>query len=169
MLTLTRKSEYAVIAMADLAHRGPERVSARQIAESTQLPLPILTNVLHQLLRHGLVTSTMGSKGGYRLAKTPEEVTFGDMIDAIEGPFKLTAWAILSWLTKAGWAILTTTWPDTKRLSHDRKNRQKSKAYFSGSVFCLFLLADFQNQFRYQLRSVRRLGYSATLPGFHLS
>ena len=91
MLTLTRKTEYAVVAMVDLAGRGSARVSAREIAERTHVPLPMLTNVLHQLLRHGLVTSKLGSKGGYRLAKTPEEVTFRDMIDAIEGPFKLTA------------------------------------------------------------------------------
>jgi Rrf2 family protein len=51
----------------------------------------MLTNLLHQLLRHGLVTSTMGSKGGYRLAKRPEEISVAELINAIEGPFKLTA------------------------------------------------------------------------------
>lgn len=49
----------------------------------------MLTNILHQLLRHGLVTSALGSKGGYCLAKPPEEISLAGLIDAIEGPFKL--------------------------------------------------------------------------------
>lgn len=91
MLALTRKAEYAVLAMAELARRGPVRLSAREIARCTRVPLPTLTNVLHQLLLHGLVTSALGSKGGYQLARTPEDVTFTDMIDAVEGPLRLTA------------------------------------------------------------------------------
>ena len=90
MLTLTRKADYALVAMADLAHRAPGRVSAREMARSIRVPLPVLTNILHQLLHKGLVTSTMGSKGGYSLARRPEQISLAEMIDAIEGPFRLT-------------------------------------------------------------------------------
>jgi len=91
LLTLTRKADYALLAMAELAHRGLGRASAREIAESINVPVPMLTNLLHQLLRHGLVTSTMGSKGGYMLARRPEDISVAELINAIEGPFRLTA------------------------------------------------------------------------------
>ncbi len=90
MLSLTRKTDYAIVAMADLARRGASRTSAREVAESTKVPLPVLTNILHKLLHHGLVTSTMGAKGGYCIAKPPDQINLADMIDAIEGSFKLT-------------------------------------------------------------------------------
>lgn len=89
MLTLTRKADYALIAMAHLAKHAPDSISAREIAEYVKVPLPVLTNILHQLLHSDLVTSVKGSKGGYRLAKDPNHITLAEMIDAIEGPFKL--------------------------------------------------------------------------------
>ncbi len=90
MLSLTRKADYAIVALSDLARQGASRSSARAIAERTKVPLPVLTNILHQLLGHGLVTSAMGAKGGYALSRPPEAIDLADMIDAIEGTFKLT-------------------------------------------------------------------------------
>lgn len=90
MLALTRKADYALVAMAELARRSPSSVSAREVAHRARVPLPMLTNILHQLLRHGLVRSTMGSKGGYQLAKEPSEISLAEMIEATEGGFKLT-------------------------------------------------------------------------------
>ena len=89
MLSLTRKADYAFVAMAELARHSPHLVSAREISRSIGVGLPILTNILHRLLQQGLVTSTMGSKGGYQLARPPDRINLADMIDAIEGPFKL--------------------------------------------------------------------------------
>lgn len=88
MLSLTRKADYALVAMAELARRDPASVSAREVARSVRVPLPMLTNILHQLLRHGLVTSTMGSKGGYYLAKPAEEISLAEMIEATQGRFR---------------------------------------------------------------------------------
>lgn len=90
MLSLTRKADYGLVAMAELARR-PTQTSARQLSEAVGIPLPTITNILHELMRSGLVTSTMGSKGGYALAKPAERITLAEMIDALEGPLKLTA------------------------------------------------------------------------------
>lgn len=76
--------------MAALARHAPSRLSARKLAELARVPLPMLTNILHQLLHHGLVESTRGAQGGYRLARQPNEITLFDMIEAVEGPVKLT-------------------------------------------------------------------------------
>ncbi len=90
MLSLTRKMDYALVAMSDLARHAPARMSAREIAERVQVPLPMLTNILNQLRTYGLVTSSRGVQGGYRLAVRAEDISLAELIDAIEGPFKLT-------------------------------------------------------------------------------
>ena len=76
--------------MAHLARRAAVSVSAREIARQSRLPLPVLMNILNALAHSGLVVSTRGAKGGYRLARPPEEITLADLIGAIEGPVKLT-------------------------------------------------------------------------------
>lgn len=91
MLSLTRKADYAIVALSHLARRGASKSSARAIAERTNVPLPVLTNILHQLSNHGLVTSALGAKGGYALSRAAESISLADMIDAMEGTFKLTA------------------------------------------------------------------------------
>ncbi len=91
MLSLTRKTDYALIALAHLARRSEDLVSARDIARQFGLPLPLLMNILNELTHRGLVNSTRGAKGGYRLARGPEAITLAQVIHAIEGPVRLTA------------------------------------------------------------------------------
>jgi Rrf2 family protein len=93
MLTLTRKTDYALVALSHLAQcRAAEigPVSARQIGESYQLPLPLLMNILKELAAAKLVHSTRGATGGYSLASEPQDVSLMQVIHAIEGPIKLT-------------------------------------------------------------------------------
>jgi len=90
MLALTRKTDYALIALCHLA-RQPERViSARQIARRFSMPLPLLMNVLKTLAAHEVVRSVRGAKGGYQLARRPEDLTLDELIEVIEGPIRLT-------------------------------------------------------------------------------
>ena len=91
MLSLTRKTEYALVAMTHLARHSPSMVSARDISKRFRLPLPVLTNILNHLTREGLISSTRGAKGGYSLTKESEEISLADLIDTVEGTFKLTA------------------------------------------------------------------------------
>ena len=90
MLSLTRKADYALVGMVDLARRAPEKASARQLAESSHVPLPMLMNILKELVAGGMVISTRGMNGGYRLAKDPGEITLRELIQTIEGPINLT-------------------------------------------------------------------------------
>lgn len=92
MLQLTRKTDYALVALSHLARRragesGP--TSARLIAEAYKLPLPLLMNILKELAQAKLVTSTRGATGGYELAVEPRRVSLLEVINAIEGPVKL--------------------------------------------------------------------------------
>jgi len=88
MLALTKKTDYALIALTYLARRTGHVVNAREIASVTRVPLPILTNILKRLAATGIVVSERGVNGGYGLGKAPEYITLHELITAIEGPFQ---------------------------------------------------------------------------------
>ncbi|MCG3178133.1 MAG: HTH-type transcriptional regulator IscR [Phycisphaerae bacterium] len=94
MFTLTRKTDYALVALAGLAESGarnPDPISARELSQRYHLPLPILMKVLKELHRAGIIRSQRGVNGGYALADSPADITLGDVLAAIEGPVRLTA------------------------------------------------------------------------------
>ena len=90
MLSLTRKTDYALAALADMAQNSRNGASARDLSERLTLPLRALTNILNQLTHCGLVTSSRGTRGGYRLSRDPKDITFVELIEAVEGPMSLT-------------------------------------------------------------------------------
>ncbi len=87
MLALTKKTDYALIALSYLARRVESVMSAREISNASRVPLPILTNILKTLAHAGMVISERGSAGGYSLAKPAECINLHELISAIEGPF----------------------------------------------------------------------------------
>lgn len=89
MFTLSRKTDYALVAMADLARRSPATLSARDIAKRLNLPLPALQNILTQLTHHELVVSIRGPRGGYRLSRPAERINVAEVIAAVGGPLRL--------------------------------------------------------------------------------
>lgn len=93
MLSFTRKVDYAVVALARLAEQsesGGGPMSARQIAGDYGLPLPLLMNLLKDLQKSGIITSTRGAHGGYLLAERPSGITIMQVIEAVEGAPELT-------------------------------------------------------------------------------
>jgi len=88
VLALTKKTDYALIALCHLAGTSFRVVSAREMAEAHGVPLPILTNILKGLTRAGIVFSERGALGGYRLARPAESINLHELITAIEGPFQ---------------------------------------------------------------------------------
>lgn len=88
MLALTRKTDYALIALVHLARAGAGSISARQIAAHYGVPLPLLMNILKTLAQEGLIRSVRGAKGGYSLALRADQITLDRLIGAIEGPVR---------------------------------------------------------------------------------
>jgi Rrf2 family cysteine metabolism transcriptional repressor len=85
---ISAKAEYACLAMMSLARqdaRDPP-VRIRMIAEAHAIPERYLVQILLQLKGAGLVASTRGSAGGYRLARDPESISLGEVLTAIDGP-----------------------------------------------------------------------------------
>ncbi|MDX2277167.1 MAG: Rrf2 family transcriptional regulator [Hyphomonadaceae bacterium] len=91
---LTSKAKYALRAMIDLATQtgeGPRRpFFIGDIAQRQDIPRRFLENILLELRKHGLVVSHRGKAGGYALARSPDLITFADVIRAIDGPLALT-------------------------------------------------------------------------------
>jgi len=89
MLAITRKTDYAFIALTHLAQKSDGCTSAREIAKCYGIPLPLLMNILKVLTNQGLANSSRGPRGGYSLAMPANEITLYDVVRAIEGPVQL--------------------------------------------------------------------------------
>ena len=86
MISVTSKSRYAVVAMAELARSGGERpVPIAQIAERREMPVQFLEQLFSTLRRGGLLHSQRGVKGGYTLARPPEEITVLEVVQVLDG------------------------------------------------------------------------------------
>jgi Rrf2 family protein len=88
MFALTKKTDYAIIALSYMAQQGGRVCTAREIAEQFNMPAALLMNVLKTLNQSELVSSSRGAKGGYRLAMPAEEITLCDIITVVEGPIR---------------------------------------------------------------------------------
>jgi Rrf2 family protein len=92
MLRLSKKTDYALIAMKHLALRGDRgSSSAREIAALYDVPIELMAKVLQRLVRRGLLVSHQGTRGGYHLSRAPLQITVADVIQAIDGPVTVTA------------------------------------------------------------------------------
>ena len=87
-MRLSRKSEYALLALIDLArqHEKNEVSKIVEVAERNDIPKKYLEQILLQLKGAGYVRSIRGAQGGYELAKKPDEITLAEIIRLIDGP-----------------------------------------------------------------------------------
>jgi Rrf2 family protein len=92
MLRLSKKADYALLAMRHLAaNRDVGAVSARELAEAYHIPPELLAKVLQRLVRAKLLESHQGIRGGYAMAKPARETSVADVIQAVDGPLTVTA------------------------------------------------------------------------------
>ena len=90
VLRISRKIDYGLRAMIYLASIPEESVVPfREIARQMDVPEDFLAKILKTLVDQGLVRSTRGPHGGYALARTPNAISFLDVIEAVEGPVAL--------------------------------------------------------------------------------
>lgn len=82
------KAHYAAIAMLALAarYRDGELVSARSVSADHDVPNQFLVQILQQLRSAGLISSSRGSSGGFKLQRAPDEITLAEIVDAVCSP-----------------------------------------------------------------------------------
>lgn len=84
---VSQKCQYSIRAVFELARqfgRGPVKIS--EIAEAQAIPLRFLEVILNQLRQAGFVQSKRGSAGGYMLARHPDHIAVGEIVQFVEGP-----------------------------------------------------------------------------------
>ncbi len=85
-MMFSTKAEYGVRVMVELARQGgDEPVPLAEIAANDELPLAYLEHLVARLRKGGLVESRRGARGGYLLARPPEEITMAEVVEALEG------------------------------------------------------------------------------------
>ena len=85
-MRISAKADYAVRAAVELASAGEDPVKGEKLAEAQGIPLQFLEHILLELKHARLVRARRGARGGYWLAKPPEEIRLADVIRAVEGP-----------------------------------------------------------------------------------
>jgi len=85
-MNLSKRSEYGLRALLDLAGHPPDRpVPLRELAETNRLPVKFLEQIFVTLRNAGIVHSQTGPGGGYTLGRQPESITLGEVIRALDG------------------------------------------------------------------------------------
>ena len=91
MVRMSKLTDYAIVLLTLLAtDESATTHNAREVAARASLPFPVVSKILKALARAGLLVSHRGAKGGYALARPPEEISVADAIRAMEGPIALT-------------------------------------------------------------------------------
>jgi Rrf2 family protein len=90
VMQVSRKVDYALRAIIYLSLQKDGRpVPVKEIASQRRIPRKFLEKIIQDLIRAGMVKSHRGVHGGYTLARSPDRVSFRDVIEAVEGPISL--------------------------------------------------------------------------------
>jgi len=88
-MRISTKGDYATRALQDLAfHYGSGPIPIEKIAGRQSLPVRYLEQLLLTLKRAGLLQSKRGVNGGYSLAKSPDQITLGEILRSVDGPIE---------------------------------------------------------------------------------
>ncbi|HEX5758899.1 MAG TPA: SUF system Fe-S cluster assembly regulator [Thermoanaerobaculia bacterium] len=90
MIRITRQTDYGIVLLTHLAAHADRPYNAPELASEAHLPVPMVAKILKLLAREGLLDSHRGVKGGYSLARLPEDISMAEIITALEGPIALT-------------------------------------------------------------------------------
>ena len=85
MISVTSKSRYAVLALAEVARAGDRPIPIAQVAERRDMPVQFLEQLFSTLRRAGMLNSQRGVRGGYTLARSADEITVLDVVQALDG------------------------------------------------------------------------------------
>lgn len=89
-MEITRKTEYAVSALVELAKHPGEYISSKIIASRQDIPVNFLPQIIALLGNRGWVAGVRGPGGGVRLEVDPTKITLKDVIELIEGPIAIS-------------------------------------------------------------------------------
>jgi Rrf2 family protein len=100
---LAQRSRYALRSLLYLVEEGGDRpVQLARIAETQKIPPKYLELIMLDLKKAGLIRSTRGPRGGYKLMRAASEISFGEIVRALEGPIALISCASVEFYAPCG-------------------------------------------------------------------
>ena len=96
MLKLTRKLEYALIALRHMQDKRDTFISAKEIADMYLIPQELLAKILQQMTKLNYIKAAQGPRGGYRIRKSLTEISLTQFVEELEGPFGMVNCSISS-------------------------------------------------------------------------
>jgi Rrf2 family transcriptional regulator, cysteine metabolism repressor len=109
MISITSKSPYAVLALAELGRLGGEApVPIGELARRRDVPVQFLEQLFAVLRRAGVLSSQRGVKGGYRFARAPQTVTVLEIVELLDGPVGAGSEGVFKDAADAARAVLQT-------------------------------------------------------------
>lgn len=120
-MLVTAKADYAVRAVVELAAIGAGAwISAETVAARQDIPRPFLIKILQQLRTAGLTETARGADGGHRLARDPAEISFGDVMRAVDAPLETVHGVLPQHLAPKGAAApVGAVWAELHRRVED--------------------------------------------------
>ncbi|HUB35650.1 MAG TPA: Rrf2 family transcriptional regulator [Solirubrobacteraceae bacterium] len=110
MLSITSKSPYAVLALAELGRSSSgDPVPIGELARRREMPVQFLEQLFAVLRRGGVVSSQRGVKGGYRFAREPAQVTVLEIVELLDGPLGRDAGGVFADAAAAARKVLEQT------------------------------------------------------------
>ena len=110
MLSITSKSPYAVLALAELAQSsGADPVPIAELARRRDVPVQFLEQLFAVLRRAGVISSQRGVKGGYRFARDPSTVSVLEVVELLDGPLGRDAQGVFADAADAARRVLAAT------------------------------------------------------------
>jgi Rrf2 family protein len=110
MISITSKSPYAVLALAELARNaGQGPVPIGELARKRDVPVQFLEQLFAVLRRAGIISSQRGVKGGYRFAREPANVSVLEIVELLDGPLGRDAEGVFAEAADAARSVLTQT------------------------------------------------------------
>ena len=91
---ITRKTDYAIRCVLHLAESRQDFVMMSEISKAKDVPVSFLAKILQELVKAGIVESTRGVKGGFRLTRKPSEINLLEVVEAIEGNVAMNICAV---------------------------------------------------------------------------
>jgi Rrf2 family protein len=110
MISITSKSPYAVLALAELGRSsGTEPVPIGELARRREVPVQFLEQLFAVLRRAGVISSQRGVKGGYRFARDPATVTVLEVVELLDGPLGRDSEGVFADASEAARKVLSAT------------------------------------------------------------
>jgi Rrf2 family transcriptional regulator, cysteine metabolism repressor len=110
MISITSKSPYAVLALAELGRSpGPDPVPIGELARRREVPVQFLEQLFAVLRRAGIISSQRGVKGGYRFAREPSAITILEVVELLDGPLGRDAQGVFAEASEAARKVLAGT------------------------------------------------------------